>query len=49
MLETSLTYAWSPRLEFTAYYAHVFGAAVVQKIFAGNQAGFGYVEILLKL
>ncbi|MCS6927563.1 MAG: alginate export family protein [Candidatus Binatia bacterium] len=49
VLETSLTYAWSPHLEFTVYYAHVFGNAVVRKIFAGDQADFGYVEMVLKL
>jgi hypothetical protein len=48
VLETSLTYAWSPHLECTVYYAHVFGDAVVRKIFAGDQADFGYVELLLK-
>lgn len=49
VLETSLTYAWSPQLEFAVYYAHVFGGAVVRKIFAGAQGDFGYVEMVLKL
>ena len=31
------------------YYGHIFGGGVVRSIFAGDQADFGYVEVLFKL
>lgn len=49
VVENQLTYAWSPALEFTVYYAHLFGGDVVRKIFANDQADFAYLEVILKL
>jgi len=49
VVESQLTYAWSPALEFTVYYAHLFGGDVVRKIFADDQADFAYLEVILKL
>lgn len=49
VVESQLTYAWSPALEFTVYYAHIFGGDVVRKIFAGDQGDFAYLEVILKL
>ncbi len=49
VVESQLTYAWSPTLEFTVYYAHIFGGDVVRKIFASDQADFAYLEVILKL
>lgn len=49
VVESQLTYAWSPALEFTVYYAHIFGNDVVRKIFVGEQGDFAYLEVILKL
>ncbi len=49
VLESQLTYAWTPALEFTIYYGHLFGGEIVRKIFAHDQANFAYLEVVLKL
>jgi hypothetical protein len=49
VIESQVTYAWSPALEFTVYYGHLFGGDVIRKIFAGDQADFAYLEVVLKL
>lgn len=49
VVESQVTYAWSPTLEFTVYYGHLFGGDVVRKIFANDQADFAYLEVILKL
>src|SRR5262245_8497437 len=49
VLESQLTYTWSPALEFTIYYGHLFGNDIVRKIFADDQADFAYLEVLLRL
>ncbi len=47
--ETQLSYAWSSNLSFVVYFAHVFGGDVVRKIFEGDDANFGYVEVTVSL
>ncbi len=49
VVESQLTYAWSPALECTVYYAHIFTGDVARKIFASDQADFAYLEVILKL
>jgi hypothetical protein len=49
VLETSLSYDWSPAINVSLYYGHVFGGRVVRAIFAGDQADFGYIEVTLTL
>lgn len=49
VVETSLSYDLTPFLNVSLYYAHVFGGRAIRAIFAGDQADFGYVEVLLKL
>jgi hypothetical protein len=49
VVESQVTYAWNPALEFTLYYGHLFGGDVVRKIFANDHADFAYLEVVLKL
>ena len=49
VIETTLTYQWNPHVAIGFYYAHVFGSTVVRRIFAGDDADFGYLELTLSL
>lgn len=49
LIETSIGYDWNRFLNTNLYYTHVFGGAVVDRIFAGNGADFAYLEFTLKL
>lgn len=49
VVETSLSYDWTPNLSTAAYYAHLFGGGVVRSIFEGDDADFGFLEITLKI
>jgi hypothetical protein len=49
VVETTLTYQWNPHLTTALYYAHAFGSTVVRRIFDGDGADFGYVEMTLSL
>ncbi|HYD48180.1 MAG TPA: alginate export family protein [Terriglobales bacterium] len=49
LVETTLSYDWTSYLNTNLYYTHVFGGAAVEEIFAGDDADFGYLEIVLKL
>lgn len=47
-LDTSLGYDWNAYLNTNVYYAHVFGADVVESIFQEDDADFGYLEVTVK-
>lgn len=49
VIETSLSYDVNKLINLNLYYGHIFGGGVVRSIFAGDQADFGYVEVLFKL
>jgi hypothetical protein len=49
LVETSLSYDLTTFLNVNVYYVHVFGGRAVRAIFAGDQADFGYIEMVLKL
>jgi hypothetical protein len=49
VVETSLSYDWSPHVSTAVYYGHLFGGAVVRAIFDGDDADFGYLEATIKI
>jgi hypothetical protein len=49
VIETTLSYDFNKFINLNVYYGHIFGGGVVRSIFAGDQADFGYVEVLFKL
>lgn len=49
VIETSLGYDWNEHINTNVYYGHIFGGGVVNDIFDGNQADFGYFEFTLRL
>lgn len=49
IIETTLSYDFNKFINLNVYYGHLFGGGVVRSIFAGDQADFGYVELLFKL
>jgi hypothetical protein len=49
VIETTLSYDFNQFINLNVYYGHIFGGGVVRSIFAGDQADFGYVEVLFKL
>ena len=49
VIETSLSYDLNKFINLNVYYGHIFGGGIVRSIFAGDQADFGYVELLFKL
>ncbi|MBI3784697.1 MAG: alginate export family protein [Deltaproteobacteria bacterium] len=49
LVETSIGYDWNRFLNTNLYYGHAFGGAVVNKIYSGSDADFGYLELTLKI
>jgi hypothetical protein len=49
VVETSLTWSWRPSVSLGVYYAHAFGSTVVRRLFAGDDADYGFVEVTLGL
>lgn len=49
VVETSISYDWSSRINTNIYYGHLFGGGVVDEIYAGDHADFGYLELTLRL
>jgi hypothetical protein len=49
VIETSVGYDWNQHLNTNLYYGHVFGGGVVESIFEGDDADFGYLEFTLRL
>lgn len=49
VIETSLSYDWSPNVSTGLYYGHVFGGGVIRSLFVGDDADFGFVELTLKI
>ncbi len=49
LVETTLSYDWNSSVNTNLYYTHVFGGAVIDRIYRGKQADFGYLEVVLKL
>ncbi|MGH7804513.1 MAG: alginate export family protein, partial [Candidatus Binatia bacterium] len=49
VIETSLSYDWSPNVSTALYYGHVFGGGVIRSLFVGDDADFGYLELTLKI
>ena len=47
--ETSLSYDLTKWLTVSVYYVHVFGGRVVRAIYDGDDADFGYIELMVKL
>ena len=49
IIETQLTYDWSPNISAGIYYGHVFGGGVVRSLFAEDDADFALLELTLKI
>ncbi|MGE4095845.1 MAG: hypothetical protein AB7G75_33950 [Candidatus Binatia bacterium] len=49
VIETTLSYDVNASINVNFYYAHASGGGVVRSIFAGTQANFGYIEVVMKL
>ena len=48
LAETTLSYDWNRHLNTNLYYTHVFGGAVIDRIYAGTGADFGYLETTVR-
>ncbi len=49
LIETSLSYTVNKHVNVNVFFAHVFGNSIVDRIFTGDAANFGYIEMTLKL
>lgn len=49
IIETSLDYTLTENLNVAVFFAHVFGDSIVDRIYAGDDANFGYIELNLKI
>jgi hypothetical protein len=49
LLETSFSLDVTKFVNVNFYYGHVFGGSIVRAIFAGDQADFGYVEVVFNI
>ncbi|MGH8006022.1 MAG: alginate export family protein [Candidatus Binatia bacterium] len=47
--ETSLSYDVTKWLTVNLYYTHIFGGRVIRAIYDGDNADFGYIEVIIKL
>jgi hypothetical protein len=48
VVETTLSYDWNRYLNTNLYYAHFFGGAVIDRIYAASDADFGYLETTVR-
>jgi hypothetical protein len=49
VVETSIGYDWNSHVNTNIYYGHLFGGSVVEGIFNGDDADFGYLEFTVRL
>jgi hypothetical protein len=49
VIETSIGYDWNAHLNTNLYYGHLFGGDIIDGIFDGDDADFGYFELTLRL
>ena len=49
VIETSLSYTVNKHVNVNVFFAHVFGGSIVDRIFTGDSANFGYIEMTLKI
>lgn len=49
VVETSISYDWNEHLNTNLYYGHLFGGGVVESIFQGDDADYGYLEFTVRL
>lgn len=49
IIESTLNYTVNKHVNVNVFFAHVFGDSIVDRIFPGNDANFGYIEMTLKI
>ncbi len=49
IIETSLNYTVNRHVNVNIFFAHVFGDSIVDRIFVGDGASFGFIEMTLKV
>ena len=49
IIETTLSYTVNKHVNVNVFFAHVFGDSIVDRIFPGNDANFGYIEMTLRI
>ncbi len=49
IIETSLSYTVNKHVNVNVFFAHVFGDSIVDRIFPGDDANFGYIEMTLRI
>lgn len=49
IIETSLSYNVTQNININVFFAHVFGDSIVDRIYSGTDANFGYIELMLNI
>jgi hypothetical protein len=49
IIETTLNYTVNKHVNVNVFFAHVFGDSIVDRIYPGDGANFGYIEMTLKI
>ncbi len=49
IIETTLSYNVTKNINLNVFFAHVFGDSIVDRIYPGDDANFGYIELTLKI
>ena len=49
IIETTLSYTVNKHVNVNVFFAHVFGDSIVDRIFPGDDANFGYIEMTLRI
>ena len=49
IIETTLNYNVTQNINVNVFFAHVFGDSIVDRIYSGDSANFGYIELTFKI
>jgi len=49
IIETTLSYNLTKNINLNVFFAHVFGDSIVDRIYPGDDANFGYIELVLNI
>ena len=49
IIETTLSYNLNKHINIQLFFSHIFGDSIIDQIFSGNDANFGYIEVTLKI
>lgn len=49
IIETTLSYNLNKHINIQLFFSHIFGDSIIDQIFSGNDANFGYIEVTPKI